>query len=1100
MRHALTTAIAVMTMVSAAWGQDNPYTLQITLLQLGNVPVGVELSFQVPARTTNYTFPPTFPGLAVVSVSQGQFTLNSATNNAVFNGNPSPFTFLIGGVPTASGPRTFRLIFGASHGPFTFPNTQTLIVTYNGTGEGTPASTGFYSKPTRGFTFDPVSTASGELFGFDDTADLDLGGPLPLRLHRFFGSYLRANGVASAVGANWMHNFDVKLAASGSSAAVTVFRGKTVRFTQSSGAWQLATRDPLPYQLVSSANEFRFFDPASRLIYHFNSAGALIRIEDRNGNVLSITPEAGNIGPAQVSDGLGRTLTFTYTSGRLTRVRDQSGRSVSYDQAADNLMAATDANGKRATYAYTTAGGISALMTEETRPAGNRPLTQTYDAQGRVSRQADSRGNSRQIEYPATTGNSNITQPLGVAFTHFHDASQNFTRFVDAVGQALSITYDANGRPTGLTNRLGDRVAGSWHQPSGLPASFTDELGNTATFGYTAQTQGPFTFHNLITVAVADGTSIRLAHDARGNLAELTDHAGMVWRATYNQRGQIETLTNPAGGVATRTYSADGTLASVRTDSGSTTRFNYDSAFRLIEQILPNGATTRFQYDARNRLLRRTDSRGNSTSFAYDDNNNPRSITDSTGATTSFVHDTDDRLAAVTDALGKTTRFTYDAAGRQQSIANAAGNRIALAYDTSNRLTGAADAAGKGPSLTYDREDRLTSVTDPLGRTVRFTRNKVGQVTRLTTPLGENYDVAYDALRRPLSFTNPLARTARTSYDARGLIRSLELPADAATFLERNELGQITRIIDPSGGSWRHDYDREGRMVSSADPLGRTTSFGFSGPRVVRVDLPDNSPANVVTAARRPATRHASLGSVQVTYSGANLSRLQYSDGVDLAFTYDSENRLTGGANLAIGYDRAGRIIASNGLPIERDDAGRVAAVTHAAGKTVRYTYDARGLLTRVADWVGGFTELTWDDARQLTALTRPNGVREEYSYDRNGRLSAIRITRAAAAISSITIRRDAAGLVASVDRTAPPAPDVPNGSLPLAYDAAHQVFGFIYDAMGRVVSDGLRTYSWNLASRLVSYSGAEGRPPSATTCWDKGPPGPAAAPPRTTR
>ena len=43
------------------------------------------------------------------------------------------------------------------------------------------------------------------------------------------------------------------------------------------------------------------------------------------------------------------------------------------------------------------------------------------------------------------------------------------------------------------------------------------------------------------------------------------------------------------------------------------------------------------------------------------------------------------------------------------------------------------------------------------------------------------------------------------------------------------------------------------------------------------------------------------------------------------------------------------------------------------------------------------------------------------------------------------------------------------------AYDAAHQVSSFEYDAMGRLTSDGARTYTWDLASRLTGFTGSDG-------------------------
>src|SRR5262245_38229661 len=58
---------------------------------------------------------------------------------------------------------------------------------------GVPLSKG--NLPNSGTALDPISTASGELYG-EEQPDLSLGGPLPLRFVRYYASYLKANRVS----------------------------------------------------------------------------------------------------------------------------------------------------------------------------------------------------------------------------------------------------------------------------------------------------------------------------------------------------------------------------------------------------------------------------------------------------------------------------------------------------------------------------------------------------------------------------------------------------------------------------------------------------------------------------------------------------------------------------------------------------------------------------------------------------------------------------------------------------------------------------------------------------------------------------------------
>src|SRR5437879_779549 len=110
----------------------------------------------------------------------------------------------------------------------------------------------------------------------------------------------------------------------------------------------------------------------------------------------------------------------------------------------------------------------------------------------------------------------------------------------------------------------------------------------------------------------------------------------------------------------------------------------------------------------------------------------------------------------------------------------------------------------------------------------------------------------------------------------------------------------------------------------------RTTSYQYdSRQRLIGVILPDEA-------------------TIQYSYDAVGNPTQMQAAGTTLNLTWDANRRLTGGTGLALSYDANGRITLSNGLTIARDDAGRIASITYASGKAVRYTYDSRGLLTRV--------------------------------------------------------------------------------------------------------------------------------------------------------
>src|SRR5262249_39936815 len=160
---------------------------------------------------------------------------------------------------------------------------------------------------------------------------------------------------------------------------VTTWRGRRIRFKRSapgSNSWIPIDPQPVAYQFQIGASSSKFYEPSERLIYTFDgSTGSLTRIDDENGNALTVTP--GAAGPTQVADGLGRTLRFTYAGTKLVQVTDQSGRKVTFAYQGDNLSGFTDAAGNTTSYTYA-AQGVG-LIADETKGDGNKPFSQTWD-------------------------------------------------------------------------------------------------------------------------------------------------------------------------------------------------------------------------------------------------------------------------------------------------------------------------------------------------------------------------------------------------------------------------------------------------------------------------------------------------------------------------------------------------------------------------------------------------------------------------------------------------------------------------------------------------------------------------------------------------
>jgi len=1011
------------------------------------------------------------------AIPGGEFSLNGSMVSAVYNS-------LLGGFLTqviVPGGTVLNGFAGCPNGPFPTvtcgpttvqPNVTTRIDIANNTITNFSISNGTLTQSgmplpmlgetapmnTQIFSADPISTATGFLISGPDPA-LALGGPLPLTLAYFYSSGLGAGFGGTSLGFNWMTNFDPYVVISGNLATVNLLGGGTTTFKQNGGVYQTLGPAKFAYQFVKSSSNYRFLHIADGLIYDFDSNGRLIKFEDRNGNALTVTQ--GPVGPTQVSDGLGRTLTFTYTGSGvnavLTKVTDQTGRSVSFTQDNNgNVTSFTDANGNKTSYSY---NGV--LLAKTTRPRGNAPYTQTFDpAFGSATAQTDSFGNTTKFSFVSggTPGKTVVTDPLGRATTFNYADLVNISSATDAAGQSSSVAYDVLKRPLSFTDRLGNKTSVTYDPASGFVSSRTDPQGNTTIFTYQAQTQGDFTFYNLSKVTFADGTSETYAYDASGNVVKATDRAGKTTTYTYNSRGQALTITNASAGVTTYTYNSDATIATVRIPSGDVTTLNYDNLKRVSKLLYADNTSRSVTRDALNQVLSITDERGKVTKFTYDANNNRQSVTDALNQTSKLTFDTDDLPNTVADALGNTVKIQYDPLGSVTAITNAAGEKTSFTYERLERLSSVADPAGKAVSYTYDAEGRLATVTDALGNVASLSVNKNGLPTQFTSPLAETSSFSYDSLNRIASATDAVGRQSTITYDNRGLPLTINAPGGIRSSFTYGDFPLLASLTDPNGGVWSVARDNLGRTTSATDPLGQTRSFKYD-------------------ARSRISSIATPLDSGTLTYDSAgNLTGLQFSDNTALNFTYDDDSRLTGGTGLVLGYDAAGRLILSNGLTIARNAAGRIASIVYAPGKTVTYTYDSRGLLSSVTDWTHGSASFAFNDASQLVTLTRSNGVSTKYTYDKDGRLASIADSNGSTPLVSIALTRDAIGRITASNRTLTQESSPSGGSLSLNYDAANQIAGAVYDARGRLTNDNAgATYTWNSAARLTSYSRPDG-------------------------
>ena len=949
---------------------------------------------------------------------------------------------------------------------------------------------------------DPVNTATGSHYFAMEL--FSLGGALPLTFEIYYQSDLYENaGLARAFagkfGLNWVHNFlMIRLADGDTRTRILYDYGKELSFEAGEGGWVLKHPTDVPYQLkVSVDGKFHLLDPVKGRIYTFGAVSRMLeRVTDRSGNALTLSYDGGGR-LSQISDGLGRILRLAYNAEDSALPDDicqlpADGESparcylLSYD--GNLLTSLTDLGGNVTRFEYDPQGR-SGLLTRMVRPRGNAPTVQTYDAQGRVAVQRDALGHETTLVYSGAS--TTVTRPDGSQNVQEH-AQGNLTAYRDDEGNAFHLGYDAQGRK----NRLEDREGGVRSASTGA-SGFEERLryegqkcASEIGMRYASQTvffedlAVSFDFSDPVEAVYPGGISEQLTWNAAGKLVRRTDGEGHEWRTTYTPQGLPARVTNPQGGESVYTYDASGRATSFRTSDmpdGSAVTYGYDAYGRLESFTTPGGGRVTVEFDGTmDRIRRETDQAGHTTTYERDANGNLLRVTDALGKTMTLTYDAMDRLISVRDRTGAESTYTYDAAGHLQSTTNGAGEASTYAYDGRGFPTAVA-AGGSTWHWGANREGQPLSLTPPGGGGVTYRYDDAGRLGAVVDPLGNTTESRYNERGLLAAVTDGAGRTTEFSYSGNGLLESVTLSGAGTATVEWSSLGVPAALTLPGGGRWTFATSPLGRLERITDPLGQFASFAYDQDgRLTTLTSPGG-------------------GTLELTHDAVgHVTEKRYGDGTRGAFTYDALGRMTGAGESTFTYDHEGRLTGAD-LPepaaasgtLQRgaspvhfgatyDAAGRMTSATYDTLLTVRYEYNAAGLLSRVSDTRSGASvTFTYDAAGRLTAMTRSNGVEERQIWDGASRLTEIRVLRGNALLGSLRYTLSPAGDVVGVEDLFPGSADrTPSlGRQELTVNAACRITspGYAYDLRGRMIQAPGENLSWDDADRLRSWERISG-------------------------
>jgi len=344
----------------------------------------------------------------------------------------------------------------------------------------------------------------------------------------------------------------------------------------------------------------------------------------------------------------------------------------------------------------------------------------------------------------------------------------------------------------------------------------------------------------------------------------------------------------------------------------------------------------------------------------YDKKGQEISRSDANGNTIHFAYDQFGRLSEIQAVTGHPLRIRYGDNGLLSSIQDVNGRQSIYHYDAAGRLVEVKDANGRKTTYHFVENKRFSEVNYPSGIKVSFRYDKSGKVSERHSSSGNMYTYSY----------NKATRTTRhdgfwweTEYNKKGLPLIHRDSLGREQSWHWNNQNQLIKRRFFDGSFKNYTYDSQGRMVSQETGTGDILKMAYNSAnsRLVKIDY-----NGAIT---------------RFTYDkNSNLLSVISPAGRKTVYQYDEHGRrisITDGEGRTTGF--------------EYDTLGNMVKQTNPDKSVISWQYNKNGRMTRQIDPMGNFTTITYKPSGMIDSITRTG--KESTSYQYNGYRQLIKET-----------------------------------------------------------------------------------------------------------